>query len=411
MILLLLFFIFVNYKKHITWFSMIQVHNLMWLVAFILYFFNFVGYYPMNERIYLYSFIYIIFFNLFFLNSKVDVNKYLRKNFDIISKKMSNSIYDKRCIISSVIAYFLSFNILSKSLPILFGSGNLSDGMNLLRYQTYTNISIFNTFDLVLMSYIIRPIFVVTILLFSLKLATKTVNLKLTFFALLDALMLIAMTAGRALIISMIIYVVAAFLCFNKVKLSFIKKYKKYLLLIIPVFIFFIFISSQRVNRNNGVIVEFLIYIFSGLPYMSKLLEACPIEPFTLMGKGVLSPIFDTIGLLLRFFGFNSILASQTISHFTSTSLYVADGIQMNAAASTLLTFYLDFGIYGVALGASLVAIFSKKIEKLVIKNPSCLNLAIYLFVFVSVILMVQNYTLGNASTLFTIIFIIILLR
>ena len=87
MILLLLFFIFVNYKKHITWFSMIQVHNLMWLVAFILYFFNFVGYYPMNERIYLYSFIYIIFFNLFFLNSKVDVNKYLRKNFDIISKK------------------------------------------------------------------------------------------------------------------------------------------------------------------------------------------------------------------------------------------------------------------------------------------------------------------------------------
>ena len=412
MIIFILMLLGINYIKQKSLTTITQIHNMMWLIAFLLYLFNYIGFYPLDYAVYFYCLTYLFCFNVVAFSYSYPIKKYIVENKQAVCDLFKSEKYDQRCLMFSIFGWLLSYRILQKSLPILLGSGSLSTGMNLLRYQTYSDISIFNTFELMLLTYIIRPIFTVTILYFALKLASNNLNKKITLIAMLDALFLVAMTAGRALIISMVIYSLIAILLFNKINfISIIKRYKKYLWILLPSLVFFIFISIQRVNRDNSVITELFLYIFSGLPYFSIMLKSNIAVPYSLLGKGTFSTIIDPIFLFIKFFGFDLNLGSQFISNITNTTIEIGQNIQMNAVSSILTTFYVDFGFIGVAFGGVLMGLVTIYIERKLMRKMSPKYFVIYLYVFCAIIMSIQNYSFLGSATFFVFLFIIVMFR
>lgn len=87
--------------------------------------------------------------------------------------------------------------------------------MNLLRYNLYGTSSVLSTFDMILVDYLIRPVFIVTIILMAMQIAIMKVNIKIFIISIINALMLVLMTAGRTMMVSFVLYIVLAIITLN----------------------------------------------------------------------------------------------------------------------------------------------------------------------------------------------------
>ena len=406
------FFIYIHYKLNSGLLCIVQIQNYIWLIGFIIYLLNPLDYYDFQIDIYVYVFLYLFMFNLACVGSKTKNIKLSSINDSFITE-VSNKHIVKKCIVASIISWVLSIPILTKSLPILFGSGDLATGMNLLRYQTYdVSITIFTNLEQCIMSYVIRPIGTVCIILLVAQIVMKKINYKLLIVTLVDTLLLILMTAGRALVVSLVIYMFASLIIMNGIHLfKMIYRYKYYIIPAVIVLFMIIFISSLRIARDNGVGTEFIIYQFSGIPYLSELLKHNALSDFTrLYGQALLSPIIDPFCLLFRLFNYKSTIATIVISNATNNMLYVAPKIKMNATSSILFSFLLDFGILGVIVDSFILGFVCRLVEAKFNKKQTLVNFGRYLFLFVCIVNSIQINSIANISTFSTWIFIFLLL-
>lgn len=411
-----LFLIILQHYNRCPPFSIVQIQNYVWLFAFVLYSFNFLNYKTINHIVILYSFLYLLFFNLSSLGKHYSLkNEYFNNPDSLYSLGLKGAVNDSKrvnlCAVASIVAWLLSVSILKKSLPILL-TNDLSTGLNILRNSTYSDYSIFSTNEQMLMTYIIRPIFTVCIILFAEQVAVRKINIKLAVITILDSFLLVLMTAGRALIVSLILYITFAVIIVNGISLKrFFLQYRKYIIPGVVLLIVIVNIVTQRINRNNGIFVEFLIYYFSGIPYFSELLKDGLIKPFTTFGGATFAFVFDAVFLALKMLGLNIPLASQIISHLTARVIEVAPGIYTNATASTLLAFYLDFGALGMIASGTILGYFTKRYENNVVLRFNPLSFGRYLFLVVGIASSIQNYYFGNITTLMTWLFLGVLLR
>lgn len=408
-ILVCVFFIFINkINKHSFW-SIVQIQNIMWLIAFVIYFTGIVKYNDINVTVYICTLGYIIAFNL--LCYKRTILNESGINEEILANSVSDNKKINRCFWASVVVWGLSVGILQKSILILNQYG-ISDGLNILRYKAYIENSLFSTFESCLITYIMRPIFVVTIILFAQQLSLKKVNIRLAITAIIDAFLLLLMTAGRSMLVSLVIYVFFAIILVNGVNmLKLIKRYRKYLLPMLILLVIITYISSMRVGKDRDIFTEIFIYLFSGVPYFSEMINNDLIEPFSLLGRGMLSPIIEAPILLLRIIGVNIEAATQVIAHITKESLIIGDNISINATASTLMIFYADFGYFGPIIAGGVLGKFVMHNETQFYVKPSCLNYAKYLFLAGVFFASIQNYSLSGASSFMTWILMGLLLK
>lgn len=423
MIFICIMFIMINKLGHCPNLSAVQIQNFIWLLAFVLYLIKIVDYYPLSEIVYLMTFLYLFGFNIanFGKNKTILYTNYtFETNYQSISSDIENRIeYEnstyqrigKRCIVASVISWGLSIPILRKSIPILLQYG-LSEGMNALRYRTYSEYTIFSTLEMCLMNYIIRPIFIVTIIFMAEQIALRKKGKMLILVSLADAFLLVLMTAGRAMMVSLVLYVFFAIVLLHGVKiLNILKKYRKYIIPAVIVLTVIIYISTKRINRDVNIFQELIIYYFSGPHYFSSMLREEIAKPFVLMGKGILSPIIDLPIFVSKYFGFNLSGGSQYLSTLANPSLSIGNGVATNATASTLLAFYSDFGIIGPLLAGFVLGKFSLRQERKLAFDFNSLNFAKYLFIVVGVAISVQNYSFVGIATSMTWIFMMILLK
>ena len=399
-----IFFILLNMKIKKKFFSIVQIQNLSWCIGLYIYQFGKIKYNVIDDRVYFMAIAYLLFFNIFSLvnckfNMKASPNKSI-----IISLKDKKK--NNRCLFGSIVCWILSISILQKTIPILLAKG-LGEGMNVLRYTIYGSTSFLSTFEMMLIDFVIRPVFLVTIIFMSMQIAYKIFNIKIIIVSIINALMLVLLTAGRTMMVSLVFFVVFAVLSVNGMNLlKLIRRYYKQA--IIACFILFIFIqvSSNRVNRGEGILYEIELYYFSGLPYFSTLLGD-GVKAFSLLGTGLFGSFVDLFVLVYRFFGFNISGASQFISNITQISRPIGQGLATNATASILLPLYLDFGFLGGAIGGSILGFASNYIETKAKFKPNCLNFALYLYFFVGMATSIQNYAFVGVGTASTIIFII----
>lgn len=414
-IIVCLLFIIIHSKSKREFLRGVQIQNWFWLVGFIIYLFGIVDYYPLNEKVYACALLYLVTFNVAYSvrplsvkrkNKKINTNQKLEN-----IKNEDDSKMVKKCIVASIMCWIASIGILSKSIPILMLYGSQS-GLNELRYRTYGEYTIFSTPEMMLMNYIIRPIFTVTIILMAKEIATRKINYALLVFGLLDAFWLILATAGRALLVSMITYIVFATIILNGTNiLSILKKYNKYIIPGLILLVIILQISSKRINRDNGIIEETIIYYFSGLPYFSTMINQNIAKPFCLSGKGMVSFIIDFPFLMLKYFGVPVSGGSQYLSNIANGILPVGENLNTNATASALLTFYSDFGILGSVVGGVLLGRIARQIEKKLSDQYTIMNFAKYLYIIAGLSITVQNYPFVGITATMTWLFINILLK
>lgn len=415
-ILFLSYFVFLYFVKKIQGFdnySIVQIQNLFWIIGFFIYSINLLDFYvDFHPNVYICSFLYLTAFNVFYYKKSPSVYKILNSRDNDVLSNLAKGKRENRCIILSLAAYFLSIPILYKSVPVLLTSDSISDGMNYLRWQTYGDNSIFTTLDHMTRDYIIRPIFFVTILYTSVRIALRKISFKMFFIAFLDALMLVVLSAARALIVSFVLYVIVSVLTFNRMNIRKIwEYYKSYLIPAICFVAFSVTLMLFRVSRDNNAFVEFLHYIYGGIPYFSEMMYKDSVNEFQFYGQATLSAIIDNIGLILRFLGERIELASNYISHLSNENLQIGKDSYTNATASTLLPFYLDFGFFGEVLAGSLWGYICCSFENLTAKKMNILNLCRYLFLLLGFAFSIQNYSMGGPTVLVTWIMMWLLLK
>ncbi len=394
--------------------SIVQIQNYIWLIAFFIYFSDYFSFYPINPVVYLYSATYLFFFNIASFQKKVMISNLFESNHNNIIQNINSKKIENKVVASSLICWVLSYPILLKTFPILFGSGSLSVGMNLLRYQTFGENSIFSTFEMMFITYILRPIFMVSVIYLAELISIRKIKLKITFIAIVNSLFLVLLTAGRALLLSLVIYVLVALIISNGMNLlKIFIVYKKYIIPASIMLCIVIYISSQRINRANGPFAEFLIYYFSSLPYFSKLLEFDKNLEILFLGRATFSFVFDPIFLITKFFNHNFTveMASQYVSHISNQVIKVSDIIETNATSSTLLPFYLDGGLVGISISGFIVGYFTAFFESKFWKNLTASSYGHYLFLVVGIVESIQNYSFGNITTFMIWVMITIILR
>lgn len=415
-----LFLIFLQINKKSRYLNIIQLQNIIWLAAFLIYLFRIVDYYPLNNQVYFCILLYLIFCNIASLIPPVSLpairignksnnvlNDLYLKYVDDINQRVS-----KKCILGSVGCWIVSIPMLRKSIPVIIRYGP-SNGLSALRNRIYSQFCIYTTFEMLLITYIIRPVLIVSVIYFAQMIAQKKVNKKYAVVAVLDAFWLILATAGRALLVSMVMYIVLAVIAYDGMNvLRLLKKYKKY---VIPGFILgvaIIEIISLRVNKKHGFIEEGILYFFSGFSYFSTMINQNIAEPFHLMGKGMFSFIIDPLVLFFKALGINFMSGgSQYLSTLANPILPIGPDMTTNATASTLLTFYSDFGILGAAIGGFLIGRISVNTESQINKDCNPVTFGRYLFVICGVVTTVQNYPFVGSAAIMTWIFLGLLLK
>ena len=382
-----------------------KVQNYVWMFTFLIYLANIFQYYEMRVEVYIYSLTYLLMFNIAYLvfRKKSDLDD------RILALKLVTSIDDIKKNISilkilSIICWLVTIPLLIKSIPILMNSG-----MSTLRHIVYSDNSIYTTFDMMLIQYLARPLYSITIILSAIMLAVKKYDKPLFIITLINAIMYSLLTSGRALFMQMVLFVGLSIWFFHGNNIGkLIKTYRKIIIPITIVLVGILWVSSLRINRSYGVIGEFFIYMTGSIPYLSLLIESGKVEFYSLFGKAYFGFVLDSIRLILRFIGFNVVLSSQTISELTLDSLYVSPTIAINAIASTLLDFLLEAGFIGVILGGIISGIIAVSAENYYYKRMTIFSFILFLFIMQIMFFSIQLYGLGKVNTFISLLLIIV---
>lgn len=401
-------FIIIHKSHKYSFTNIVQLQNIVWLCSYIIYLSGIFNFYPMIDKVYYASYLYLLFFNIaFVLKNNQNRDLFSKKNIEKV-KKTYNSKIGYSILFFSIIAWILSINIMKKTLPILF-----SLGLNMLRYIIYSENTVLSTLEMMIINYIIRPIGIVSIIVFSIQLSLRKLEVKVLICALINSFGLIFLTAGRAMFVQLCLYVLVAMVIVNKANLKFIlQKYKKYLIPTIIVLLIILSISSQRLNRDYGIIHEGIIYYVSGLPYFSKLLDTNILPNTYMYGRITFAAFLDIPILLLKYLiGMDIELGNQIVSSLTNNTLQISPDISMNAMASTLISFYLDFGIIGICGYSFLLGLFLNYFEMKVSNNFTMYTLAMYLYFLVGIVQSIQNYQFESISNCVVIFFIYVIVK
>lgn len=405
MIILIISLIFINSRIKRETLNVAQIQNIIWLTAFVLYATNFFNYYPISEEVCILAGIYLISFNFAYLGK----HNYLSINEDLLAD-LANSVEEarvrKRVIVSSCLSWILALPLLLKSLPILS-----QYGMSAMRWILYGEQSYFSGLEMCIISYIIRPIATVAILFFAEEIATKRIRKSIVFVVLADAFLLILLTAGRALLEQLVIYVALVLLVVYGANIKkILYEYRKYLIAAVIILVLIVQVSSQRISRSNGAVKEVLIYIFSSMPYLSALISQGLATAQYSICLYTTSFLVQPIVLALQIFGVN-LSKTFDLASFTSNLVEIGENAKMNAVGSTLLPFYLDLGYLGPFVFGIMIALFMNRQERKLSVQHTRLAFGRYLFLVNGTILSIQNFQFSGVSTFATWVLMWFILR
>jgi len=406
MIIFLAFLNFILRKLLGRGFSIAKLHNYVWLFTFSVYLLNPFGYYDISIIVIVYSFIYILVFNITFLVMK------RRKSLSVFDLEKIQSDIDKLhvktyiLILLSALSWLFSFQRLVTVFNII-----LTRGMSALRTLVYYG-DIYTTVEKLAYQYFIQPLFMITIII-GVEMIVFSENHKknavMIGVALTNAVVYSMLFGGRALLLIILLYMIYALLirnCGNLLRL--IMQNRKVLALFLVLVVLIGVYASMRVNRQWGIIGEFVIYVTGSLGYLSRVLELDLIQPFSLFGRGLLGGVFDTFGLAVRVFGYKIELTSQIYSDVVTDFIVIGDGISTNYTATIMTTFLMEAGVFGLVYGAIFFGAFCSIVEDRFIGNNNLLNLSIYIYVTNMAFESIQNYTLKSVVVVFVLIYMVL---
>lgn len=234
----------------------------------------------------------------------------------------------------------------------LIASGN--DGEN---FSSYWGSSIvYNIY-----TYIIAPIIYMEAPMLIVMIYNKKYRYKrLVILLLINFGLFSVMTVSRNLMSFLVVYFIVGFFIFNKHKdpkvRNSIKKFKKFIPLVILILIAAIWKISTLRNTEENILETLYIYMVGGLPSLEYRIDHYSYPTYT-FGLYTLRGFIRPILMVFHIFGFGDPSIYQTVVQIASDcELYVPIGtnVRMNAYATIFYSLFRDGGYIGIIIGSLL---------------------------------------------------------
>lgn len=394
---LFIFNFFINkfiFGKYLTG---LFIYNIIWSLVGIFASFNFYDMYPISIEIKVIILFSVFCFNVFYI--LLSNKKYLK------NKSTLNLNLDLKIVfIFNIISYLYLISFIIRAFEIIKTSG-----FRVLRIYAFDPFLWgVSTYKLLIIQWIIYPIFIVTII-YSIIYILKQKKLSLLFFiGLFDMILYTFIFAGRYLILMYVLFTIFAFILLVGKKIYLSKFNLKLFLMLIILFISIIVITQFRNWNYNSFLKDLYIYFIGSSKFLDILYTNNTFPEIYLYGKGTFGFILNNIeALKSMIFGLDYNGTDNIISNILGSQVHISDSQTYNALPTYIYTFIADFGLFGVFIGNFIFVLFITFVEKMYYRNYNLVYFALYIWVLFLIFDTIFTYRLLLPFSGITIFFII----
>ncbi|MFJ7637340.1 O-antigen polymerase [Peribacillus sp. NPDC097225] len=403
-ITLYFFFLFITYFKFGTLFRANNLFNTMWSLGAIVVLYEVAGLYPVSLLTHMYIVFSILSFNIVYLLFSKKTFKF-QMNIDRRDLKL------KYVYLLNISSYFFLIPILINAIKIIINLG--WDSLRLYAFRDSDILA--SALQLRIVSWIVYPIFLSTILL-AVILAVKKV--KIPFLYVIATLNLLSYTisfGGRNDIIKTFFYFILTFLVLKSTNIKKVIIPKKYIFYGICILSITFYLTTLRSLKGLNFIENALVYFFGSLSYFDVLIHSPEFSTFhdsLLFGTGVLGFLINPllyIGMMI--FGIPNYTSEYLVKIVTDNYIFISENFRYNAMSSALYPFWRDGKGVGIVIGMMVFSIIVVVIENKYYNNRNLRSFSLYIFILFIVFSSVMNYELLTIRTFMNIVFIITFTR
>ncbi|PFQ85538.1 O-antigen polymerase [Priestia megaterium] len=348
---------------------------------------------PRNE-IYAYTFVMIITFNIVYLLLVRKKDKYLSSenlNSVLLNKKIN---YNKIYVVLAIAFILISPNMLNSIITLMNSGFSLSEVRKSYLALTYSGdfVYVFLTNNI--------PVAIITAVSLLAALDLLQGKKKILLPAILMVLLGTITFGGRYLILNFIIFYVAGFIVLKRNRNIKIKK--KYILFTLVVLGY---ITFSRGVSETSFFDMFALYYSGSFSYLELMLRdsySFGLGDNLQFGYLTLGFLFEPLVMILKFlFRFNIDVPSYYFNIYAQP--FVDIGMNkyqlFNNNTSIIYTFLRDFGIFGLLIGPSFIALLMALSENKYYKKGGLRSLVFLIYMYTVIFNSTMMYTLTSISS------------
>lgn len=376
-IICLIFFI-LNYLKTHSLISPASLFNISWGISTLLASINFSNLFPVSSQCCFIIFLGVISFNV----SAILLSQKNKKTF----------IFDTSYQLNTNVILIIQIIILISFLLFFFRS------LDLLQYSTLTEVrsisfrvdgKLFtNIYELIYVRYIVEPFFTSMIIVVAYNIFfSKKINLFMLLLG-ISSILFDSLSFGSRLTSLRFIIIFIIILSISKIKKINItkQKYIRYILMVALISIPIIAIFQISILRQTDSIISvFINYITSQYTFMDILIQKNQLSITNTNGLMFFGGLHDLFIILInKIFSIHIPMISDIYSFLTGNTIIVGRNKYYNALATSIFSFYIDGGLFGVCIESLLFGAISAFVYNIVNKKTTFINIGIYtIFAFI----------------------------
>lgn len=288
-----------------------------------------------------------------------------------------------------------------------------NQGFNVLRaYAFNSDMGLATTKELLVIQWIIQPIFVATTLISVVSFVIGLKNTKLYVVAIIDILVYTLLFGGRSLILNTMLFYIFSYLVININKKKKNRKSRINVKFIAIVLAILIVLTGLRSWDDSSFIKNAYTYYIGPYTFLDQLIGEFEWSSSPMYGYGILGFLINPIvAVFSLIFNFNYEGSDYLITTITSVPRFISPSQRYNAMTTMLYPFIRDFGYLGIIIGTTFLSWITSKIESMFCKSNQLLYLSLFIYVLTVLFDSVLVYQFLFPKSSITIFFLIIFLK
>ncbi len=392
-IILLCFLLLLTKARFGTVLKINTLFNIMWLAGIIVIQFGMGGIEAISEILCVAIIVSVIAFNMLYMVFSVHT---LHDSDVIIEETLSYNL--KRLYVINILCYVYMIPITFKAIRIISTLGFST----LRNYAFDTSLGLVSNVSSRICSWVIYPIFIVTMLISSFYIVNRKRD-KIVFFAIFDLFLYIVTFGGRSLIIRYLLYIAfAALLCSKSIAGAVARLSRKMKLICAGAFLLCLYLISLRMWGGLSILDNIIIYVWGSIKYCDILMGTTSLGG-TLGGSGTFGLFYNPVAYISNIFFGSELELSETVIQKV-TDIFVSIGkSNFNALPSMLYVFWCDYEWVGILIGTLFFCIACVWVERRYRRKPSLTNGVLMVFMIYSVFQSTSDYPIYKISHFLTI--------
>lgn len=407
------FFLYSSKKRTGKWINPLSIVLIFWSFWLIMSIANSFNLYEVQMSTYLYFILFLMLFSIGFLlvarNIRERNSRFAEKRF----KRKSIILLIEVITLVSLLYFYFKYNRLFEILGAL-EARNIKFDIGLLFSNTYEYLF----FNIIIASIV----YLSFILSLSRYLYYKKIDLMLI-ISLINIYIYSSIGLGRLAIFEAIVFILLGYVFSLIYRVGKSNLPNKLMMLCISLLgiVIILNVTTKRLNttiEEKGILETITFTFEQGFLYFIGPINA--FNQFLIMkvpdvvgytyGRSTLGGLEYFISLIFSFIGYPFVSANDLTGSFTRPPISIGENQEFNAFYTSLMNYYMDFGILGVILFAFLFGLFVGLAWNVYIKNGNVYTLSLLIFVCYTAISSELRLPFANLSVwiiLFTLIILV----